>query len=959
MAIVDLRRCFQLWHAFVVPLLHMSLSVNGCIERERQALLAFKQGLVVDTRSQIVSTWGTSEGQNNDCCRWKGVYCSNQTGQVVELQLGSQSLQGSAMDVWGNMSSLAVLNLTDNQLEGDITNSFSELCMLRSLGLSNNNLSGEFPKFVQILSKCSRKQLEGLYLSNNRLSGEIPESIGQISSLTELSLYGNQLSGRIPASIGQMQSLTRLSVYGNRLSGRIPESIGQMSNLVYINLGKNSLEGVISETHFSKLSKLKYLDLSSNSLVLNFHSDWVPPFQLSVIILWSCKMGPYFPQWLQTQKNYSSLDISNTTISDIIPSWFWGLSRTAVLINLSYNQIRGTFPSSTMEFAYYPKLNFSWNQLEGPIPSFLSKSSSLDLSSNKLSGFISFLCGIKASNLTLLHLSSNHVSEELPDCWTHLENLVVLELCDNGFLGKIPTTLGNLYSLETLKLKRNRFVGELPSSLMNCKHLKVFDVAENQLSGLIPGWLLFELPKLVILILRSNRLYGRIPLQLCNLTHVQILDFSINCQGNGKRSIGSQTRVGAMAADEGKMKIEKFDGADFGFWKMQIEDYLYQKKLYQPLSENKPEGMNDEDWTLLDRQALGVIRLTLSRNVAFNIAKEKTTAGLMAALSSMYEKPSASNKVHLMRRLFNLRMTEGASVAQHLNELNTVTTQLSSVGIEFDEEVRALILLSSLPESWNATVTAVSSSSGSNKLTFDDVRDLVLSEEIRRRESGESSTSSVLHTESRGRNSTRGNGRGRSNYRGRSKDRRSKSRNPNNSHSSKTVECWNCGKIGHYKNQCKSASKDHEAKAEANVTSTSGGDDALICSLESNEESWVLDSGASFHATSQKQFFERYVPGNLGKVYLGNDQPCAIIGKGVVKIKLNGSVWELKDVRHIPDLRKNLISVGQLASEGYTTIFHGDDWKISKGAMMVARGKKNGTLFMTAGGAVQLQLQQK
>ena len=33
-----------------------------------------------------------------------------------------------------------------------------------------------------------------------------------------------------------------------------------------------------------------------------------------------------------------------------------------------------------------------------------------------------------------------------------------------------------------------------------------------------------------------------------------------------------------MAADEGKVKIEKFDGVDFGFWKMQIEGYLYQKK---------------------------------------------------------------------------------------------------------------------------------------------------------------------------------------------------------------------------------------------------------------------------------------------------------------------------------------------------------------------------------------------
>ena len=98
----------------------------------------------------------------------------------------------------------------------------------------------------------------------------------------------------------------------------------------------------------------------------------------------------------------------------------------------------------------------------------------------------------------------------------------------------------------------------------------------------------------------------------------------------------------------------------------------------------------------------------------------------------------------------------------------------------------------------------------------------------------------------------------------------------------------------------------------------------------------MLDSRASFHATSQKEFFEKYVPRNLGKVYLGDDQPCTIIGKGVVKIKLNGSVWELKDVGYIPDLRRNLISVGQLASEGYTTIFHGDDWKISKGAMTVA-----------------------
>ena len=109
--------------------------------------------------------------------------------------------------------------------------------------------------------------------------------------------------------------------------------------------------------------------------------------------------------------------------------------------------------------------------------------------------------------------------------------------------------------------------------------------------------------------------------------------------------------------------------------------------------------MSNDEWDLLDRKALGSIRLCLAPSVAFNITKAKTIEDLMKTLATLYEKPSASNKVFLMKRLFNMKMVEGGSVADHLNEFNTITSQLSSVGVNFDEEIRALLILCSLPES--------------------------------------------------------------------------------------------------------------------------------------------------------------------------------------------------------------------------------------------------------------------
>ncbi|KAL5823817.1 hypothetical protein ACOSQ4_021717 [Xanthoceras sorbifolium] len=123
----------------------------------------------------------------------------------------------------------------------------------------------------------------------------------------------------------------------------------------------------------------------------------------------------------------------------------------------------------------------------------------------------------------------------------------------------------------------------------------------------------------------------------------------------------------------------------------------------------------------------------------------------------------------------------------------------------------------------------------------------------------------------------------------------------------------------------------------------------MILSVNNPIESWILDSGASFHATPCREIMENYVSGNFGKVHLADDETLKIVGKGDIRLKLpNGSTWKLQGVRHIPGLKRNLISIGQLDGEGYCTTFSGCEWKITKGALVVARGKKCGTLYVTS-----------
>ena len=103
----------------------------------------------------------------------------------------------------------------------------------------------------------------------------------------------------------------------------------------------------------------------------------------------------------------------------------------------------------------------------------------------------------------------------------------------------------------------------------------------------------------------------------------------------------------------------------------------------------------------------------------------------MSTLETLNEKTLDSNKVFLMKCLFNMNMLEGGSIPDHLNEFNMLTSQLSSVKVKFDDEVRDLLFLCSFPKRWNSLVMVVSNSvPSSNTLKFDDVIGVIFREEM-------------------------------------------------------------------------------------------------------------------------------------------------------------------------------------------------------------------------------------
>jgi gag-polypeptide of LTR copia-type len=246
-------------------------------------------------------------------------------------------------------------------------------------------------------------------------------------------------------------------------------------------------------------------------------------------------------------------------------------------------------------------------------------------------------------------------------------------------------------------------------------------------------------------------------------------------------------------------------------------------------------------------------------------------------------------------------MIEGTTLKSHISEYTALFNDMEMIGIKTDDEDKAMVLLCSLHISYEGFKETIIHSRDS--LTLEDVKNnLLIKSDIDLDSSKATNHENVELFIERGREKKRTQNYDRS---------RLKSRNKN------LICNFNQNK-GHIKANCFKLKEKQEINQkvpneEANVVESESSD-VLFVSDEKDkfEKNLVMDTGASQHMIPNREWFATYEPSD-GGVLLGNDHLCKIAGVGTVRIKMHDCIiCTLTGVKHIPDLIKNLISLGSL-----------------------------------------------
>ncbi|KAJ7951925.1 putative Leucine-rich receptor-like kinase family protein [Quillaja saponaria] len=555
-------------HSLWVTIVLVSMQgLQGCLKKERLALLELKASLMISQDGDPDNLPSWVNDTEADCCHWERVQCNATTGHVIVLSLedvtsskvAERFLNFSLLDPFEELQQLGFKgNYFDGVVEIEGSQSLPRLRLLETLDLSFNNFDGRsirslsaFPSLKNLVLNYNNrlngsltmqdlsilKSLETLDLSSSSLSDYLVfRGLCGLKKLVELNLSQNRINN-LPDCLGNLTNLRVLDISSSNLKGSIPSFITNLRSLEYLSLFDNNFEGLFSFSSLANHSKLEVFLLSSTTDNLHVETEnpaWFPTFQSKVIQLRNCNLNLQtnrtIPSFLLYQHGLRLVDLSHNKLMGMLPSWILQNNSKLETLYLMNNSFTGFVQLPTFRHGLLD-LQISDNKIGGQLPdNFGEIFSSLiyaNLSRNSFEGILPSSIG-DMQRLRMLDFSSNKFSGDLPrHLFSNCTSLTLLRLSHNNFHGQILPKFATLDRLRWLYLNNNSFTWNMEDGVSNRSYLKTLDISNNFVSGRIPRWI-GSFKVLSVLLMSKNLLQDEIPVELCNLSSLRHLDLSDN-----------------------------------------------------------------------------------------------------------------------------------------------------------------------------------------------------------------------------------------------------------------------------------------------------------------------------------------------------------------------------------------------------------------------------------------------
>ncbi|PVH65615.1 hypothetical protein PAHAL_1G038400 [Panicum hallii] len=389
---------------------------------------------------------------------------------LEHLSFSSNGLQGKLDGTHiVKLSNMAILDLGENNFNGMIPDSIGQLKRLQELHLDYNSMSGELPP---TLSNCTN--LITIDLKSNTFSGELNKvNFANFPNLKTVDLIWNNFSGTIPESIYSCRNLIALRLSANKFHGKLSEGLGNLKSLSFLSLSNNSFSNITNALQILRSSK----NLTTLLLGMNFMNETMPDDaridgfdNLQVLAIEDCLLSGKIPFWILELANLEMLFLRGNRLSGPIPTWINTLDYLFYL-DISNNSLTGEIPTALMTMPMLEKTAAHLGPRIFDLPVYDTPS---------------LQYRIPIAFPKVLNLSSNKFTGMIPPEIGQLKALISLDISCNNLTGPVPLSIGNLTNLQVLDLSNNNLTGEIPAALRNLNFLSKFNVSNNNLEGPIP-----------------------------------------------------------------------------------------------------------------------------------------------------------------------------------------------------------------------------------------------------------------------------------------------------------------------------------------------------------------------------------------------------------------------------------------------------------------------------------------